>query len=195
MDERVSSINNTIDTCMNIKDTCIKDLKDLISSELYEKCHAFIKKIRQYRHKTIQERQIRKFNQMCHQNKVGHSNHPGGCSNYHTTTEAQKLKQYQQQPTKQDQTTTDATTRQKWVKNLLGVPLTKAQASLLTHGPNLQWYPDTPHGDYISAVEQALLNLEPHHAEKLRAEIRGALKHSHSPGITSVRKKPSPLQN
>ena len=36
-----------------------------------------------------------------------------------------------------------------------------------------------PYGDYITAVEQACLNLEPHNAEELRAEIRGALRHSH----------------
>ena len=75
---------------------------------------------------------------------------------------------------------TDTTTRQKWVRNLLGVPLTKAQASLLTHGLNFAVAPRHPHGDYIAAVEQAYLNLEPHNAEELRAETRGALKHSHA---------------
>ena len=58
IDERVRFINNTIDVCMNLKDTCMKELKYLISSEFYEKCHDFIKKIRKCRHKTIQERQV-----------------------------------------------------------------------------------------------------------------------------------------
>ena len=62
MEERVRSINNTIDICMNLKDTCMKDLKDSINDELYEKYHEFIKKIREYRHKTIEERRIKKFN-------------------------------------------------------------------------------------------------------------------------------------
>ena len=35
--------------------------------------------------------------------------------------------------------------------------------------------------DYFTAVEQACLNLEPHNAEVLRAEIRGALRHAHNP--------------
>ena len=30
-------------------------------------------------------------------------------------------------------------------------------------------------------MQQACLNLEPHSAEELRAEIRGALKHAHNP--------------
>ena len=38
-----------------------------------------------------------------------------------------------------------------------------------------------PYGEYIAAVEQAFLNLEPHNTEDLRAEIRGALRHAHNP--------------
>ena len=83
---------------------------------------------------------------------------------------------------------------QRWVKNLSGVPLTKAEASLLTHGPNFMVAPRHPHGDYIVAVDQACLNLEPHNTKELRAEIRGALKHSHPSCTTSVSKKPRHLQ-
>ena len=60
----------------------MKDPKDLINHELYEKCHEFIKTIREHRHKTIQERQIRKLNSLCQQNKGGCSNYPGGCSSH-----------------------------------------------------------------------------------------------------------------
>ena len=62
MDKRVRSINNNIDVCMDLRDTCITDLKELISNELYEKCHELIEKIRECRHKTILMRYIRKFN-------------------------------------------------------------------------------------------------------------------------------------
>ena len=67
----------------------------------------------------------------------------------------------------------------KWVKNLLEVPLTEAQVSL--QGPWTQLChisQKAPYGEYITAVEQACLNLEPHNAEELRAEIRGALRHA-----------------
>ena len=37
--------------------------------------------------------------------------------------------------------------------------------------------------------------MEPNNAEELRAESRGALKHSHPPGVTSVGKKPRLLWN
>ena len=74
--------------------------------------------------------------------------------------------------------TTNAT--QKLVKNLSGVPLTQVQASLLAHGPGFAVTPrHPPYGDYIVAIEQACCNMEPNNAEELRAEIRGALKHSH----------------
>ena len=36
-----------------------------------------------------------------------------------------------------------------------------------------------PYGEYITAVQQACLYLEPHNAEELRAEIRGALRQSY----------------
>ena len=38
-----------------------------------------------------------------------------------------------------------------------------------------------PYGEYITTLEQACLNLEPHNAEELRAEIRRALIHAHNP--------------
>ena len=47
--------------------------------------------------------------------------------------------------------------------------------------PTLLLLPGTPYGEYITAVEQACLKLEPHSAEKLRAEMRGAWRHSQNP--------------
>ena len=67
-------------------------------------------------------------------------------------------------------------------KESIGYPLTEAQVSLLVHGPNFAVAPrHPPYGDYITMVEQTCLNLEPHSVEELRAEIRGALKHSKNP--------------
>ena len=61
-------------------------------------------------------------------------------------------------------------------------PLTEAQVSLLVHGPNFAVAPRyPPYWEYITAVEQACLKLEPNSAEELRAEMRGALKHSQNP--------------
>ena len=67
-------------------------------------------------------------------------------------------------------------------KESIGYPLTEAQVSLLVHGPNFAVAPRHPlYGEYNTAVEQACLKLEPHSAEELRAEMRGALRHSKNP--------------
>ena len=67
-------------------------------------------------------------------------------------------------------TTTDTATTNdyinKWVRNLSSIPLTEAQVSLLVHGPNFAVAPGTPHGEYITAIEQVCLKLEPHNAEE-----------------------------
>ena len=109
---------------------------------------------------------------MCPQTKVGHSNLTGGCpKNTYTLAPATAT------------VTTSKTTPQmeQWDKNLSGVPLTKAQLSLLAHGPNFSVAPrQPPSGEYIATVEQACQSLEPHDAKELRAE-KGALKHSCTP--------------
>ena len=82
----------------------------------------------------------------------------------------------------------------KWVKNLLEVPLTEAQVSLLAHGPNFTVASRShPYGEYITALEQACLNLEPHNAEELRAEIRGALRHAHNPRMNITKEEAQAL--
>ena len=61
MDERVRLINSTIDIYSNFICTCMNKLKVKISQELHEECHDFINKIGECRHKTIMERQLKKF--------------------------------------------------------------------------------------------------------------------------------------
>ena len=55
----------------------------------------------------------------------------------------------------------------RWVKNLLGTPLTEAHVSLLVHGPNFAVALRHPYGEYITKIEQACIKLEPHNAENL----------------------------
>ena len=81
--------------------------------------------------------------------------------------------------------TTDMATTNDYINNciwnLSSTPITEAQVSLLVHGPNfavalrhLLW------GIYHCNIA-ACLKLEPHNAEELRAEMRGALRHSQEP--------------
>ena len=67
------------------------------------------------------------------------------------------------------------------VINLSSSPLTQAQASLLAHGPGYAVTPKHPlYGDYIVAIERACSTLDQNRVEELRAEIRGALRKTHS---------------
>ena len=61
MDERVRQINNTIDICNNLINTCMNELKVKIGQELYDKCQEFIEKIREWRHKTVLDRHLKKY--------------------------------------------------------------------------------------------------------------------------------------
>ena len=67
---------------------------------------------------------------------------------------------------------------------------------MLAHGPGFTVTPrHPPYGDYIVVIKQVCGNMEPNNAEELRAEIRGALKHTHPPGVISTGKKSRLLQN
>ena len=49
--------------------------------------------------------------------------------------------------------------------------------------------PDTPHGDYITAIEQTCLQLVLHNAEELRPTMRGVLRNSQEPTRNITKKE------
>ena len=182
----------------------MEEFKGQISDFYFKECYEFIKRVREYKHKTVLERQLKKFEQLYHKTKGGCSNTESGHSNHQkhtckvappnaiipstniTTPNATTATTTPSVAVTTTVTTlaaaaTTTTTEQleKWVRNLLGVSLTTAQMSLLAHGPNFAIAPRHPLGEYIAAVEQVSLNLEPHNAEELRAGIRRALRNSH----------------
>ena len=61
MEERVRQINNTIDVCSHFINACIEELKVKIGQDLLDKCHEFINRIREWRHKTVLERHLNKY--------------------------------------------------------------------------------------------------------------------------------------
>ena len=93
-------------------------------------------------------RHLNKCNLLCHLTRSGHSSHTGGCTK----------NTYTMAPATATTSPTIVTTLQveKWMKNLSEVPLTKAQFSLLAHGPNFTVAPKhLQYGEYIATVEQA----------------------------------------
>ena len=181
----------------------MEKLKGQISVDYYKECCEFIERVREYRHETTLERHPSKFEWLCQKTRGDQSNISGCLNQQHHTCMAQiaaltsdahtcmaqrtaltsdaltspTLPVTSTASTETVTTITTTTTVQsnKWVKNLLEVPLTGTQVSLLVHGPNFAVAPRRPpYGEYITTVDQACLNLEPHNAEEWRAEIRGA---------------------
>ena len=78
----------------------------------------------------------------------------------------------------------------KWVVNLSKVPLTPAQESLLSKGPNFALAPtNLPNVEFISAIELACQSLLDQDAEKLRAETNYLPRRAKPLGPISPRKK------
>ena len=68
-----------------------------------------------------------------------------------------------------------------WVINLSNTPLTKAQESLLSKGPNYAIAPKPPNVVYIAAMESVCQKLIYQDAEELRADINGLLGRTQTP--------------
>ena len=153
----------------------MKELQDQISNFYFQECSRFIERVKESRHQTVQKRQMSKFDRLWQRNRgIRPQEH---AKNGHSKARFDKNREV---PPNSTVNTKDFTER--WVKNLSSTPLTEAQFSLLAHGPNFVIAPrHPPHGDYITAIEQACLKLEPHNAEELRATMRGALRNSQQP--------------
>ena len=64
MNERVRSINNTINMLNHQADTCIDLLESTLSQDVMEKCLEFINRTRERRHQKTMMRQIKKFEKL-----------------------------------------------------------------------------------------------------------------------------------
>ena len=109
-----------------------------------EECMVFIKTRRESRHIKTQTRRVNKFNQLCHKNTGGHSNHLHGGHGKH----APKQHEILGEPSITPLTTTTVTRtkpRAKWVINISSIPLSTAQESLLANGPNFAVVLRGPH--------------------------------------------------
>ena len=83
LNERIRSINNTITMFEVQRGTCKNKLNGILDKKIMEECVEFIKFIRESRHIKTLERQTLKFNQLCHKNTGGCSNHCHGKHGIH----------------------------------------------------------------------------------------------------------------
>ena len=195
LNERVRSINNTINMFKWQINTCIEELGKLIRKEDMEKCYSFIESIRETRHRKTQKRHLEKFKRLCHRNTGGRSNlsHSGTLSGIGTggrsnqNTEMASL-------TQQNNNTPDSisynnnnnnsnnNSNNKWVKNLSRRPLTKAQENILSHGPNYAIVTrEPPIGEYVAQIERVCQSLTQGEGEELRAEVKAIMKRTKAP--------------
>ena len=65
MNERVRTINNSINMLSMQRDTCKSKLKEKMTEELMEECELFIKNRREARHFKTMSRQKRKLEVLC----------------------------------------------------------------------------------------------------------------------------------
>ena len=182
LNERIRSITNTISMFKILRDTCISQLEEILNSDLMEECRTFIEVRRERRHLSTLERHISKFRRLCHEKSGGRSN---------PRHDAQRKNSGNTCITACNQTTATTTTTitdtsrstsnpldicDNWVRNMSRIPLTKAEKSLLGHGPNFVMIPKNPPTcDYIATTEKACQNLSQGKAEELRGEIKQLL--------------------
>ena len=151
--ERVRNINITIATRTCLRDTCIKELQDQISNFYFQESSKFIERVKETRHQTVLKRHLSKFDRLWQRSRGvqpqedtsnGHLN--ARFNNQRETTSPDALEDTLA-TTNQTTTDSDTTTKEytrKWVRNLSSTPLTEAQFSLLSHGPNFTVAPRHP---------------------------------------------------
>ena len=121
-------------------------------------------KRKELRHQKVLKRQISKFERLIQGRK---KQEQGGCSNKDDCTDQGQLID---------------NVKKKWVINLSGIPLTKEQENLLSHGSNFAISPKKlPLGDYILNIEKACQSLDTNMAEELRSEAYRVLRKPHHP--------------
>ena len=161
LNKRIREVNMTSNRLKHDVYMYQNKLSGIIREDLMKKSIEFIKQHKEARHKTVMDRQIKKYNKLWAQKyesgrymySTDSGNGTGGHSN-------------------QDKTDTKC-----WVVNLSQQPLTQAEETVLAHGPNFAVTPKTPpFKEYITAAEVACQNLKPSEADEFRAEIARILK-------------------
>ena len=122
----IRSVNNTLELLMLKRDACIEDLKENIQykgcdeDKTFEECSSFMKRIIEYRHNQVLNRQRQKFENL-QQKKIGHSNQGQNTCTDMATNNNTTVDTYENQ-------------NKNWVVNLSNTPLTIHQERLLSQG-------------------------------------------------------------
>ena len=149
------------------RDTCIDQLRRVLSNEWMDKCKEFIEVGRGQQHLKTLNRQNEKFNRLLDRQQVRegehttlHGGHDGKHSNLTRHNNALENRR-----------------ENNWVRNLATTPLTQHQVKALSNGPNYAIVPKVPPvGEYITTIENMCNQLQKGKVEELRGEIKAVLK-------------------
>ena len=201
LNERVRSINNTLNMLKSLRDTCIEELGRVFSEDWIARCKDFIVVRREKHHLKTIRRQKDKFKRLLYkkQEKEGEHTRMQGVNNglYSNTTRQNNtccihVESGENCPLNKNQDQDERKERKEniWVKNLSSTTLTKDQIKALAHGPNYAIVPRSPPvGEYIMAIENACNQLQQGKAEELRGEIKSVLKNIHTPRSNITREE------
>ena len=209
LNERVRSINNTLNMLKSLRDACMNKLERGINEECMTRCKEFIEVRRENHHHKTLKRQKDKFNKLLHnkqvregkctdlhgihndhysnpvrQNNNCHTEVRGENSSLNTTSDQDKILGRKEEIPEGKENI--------WVKNLSASTLTKDQIKALAHGPNYAIVPRSPPvGEYIIAIENMCNQLQQGKVEELRGEIKSVLKNicTRRPNITKEERK------
>ena len=206
LNERIRAINSSIAMFETIINTCMNQLEGILDEKAMEDCSNFIKYRREGRHQKTLQRQVSKYNRLCHKNLDGRSNpwHGDYDENCHLNTNTCRYTAGTNITVSADRgdnnnntnslsntrnlntsnsnisNTSNINNNNKWVRNYSKTPLTEAQHRLLSHGPNFVITPrEPPTLEYIAATEKVCNQLTQDKVEEFRGEVKTLLRRDH----------------
>ena len=145
-------------------------LSEVFSKEVMEECAKLISLRREAYYIKVKQRQITKLERLCHKNRGGHSNiHHGSTGGQNLKARIPYISEDQQdQVIRSPGNQRSPNIKDRWVVNLSSQPLSQAERSLLTHGPNFAVTSRSPPIiDCVTAIEEVCQKLERGEAEEL----------------------------
>ena len=136
MNERIRSINNTLNMVRDLRDTCINQLREVLNNEWMDKCREFIEVGREHQHLKTLNRQKLKFERLLDKEKV----REGNCTTLHGGHDGNHSDLTKQNNAIEHNTRRDNT----WVNNLSSTHLTQEEEKALSNGPNYAIVPRIP---------------------------------------------------
>ena len=184
MQDRVRSINKTIQASKDQGTQNKTKLVTMVTQVDLDRCSNFIEKVRLERFNQVKARQVGKFHILCNKNSVNQANNNRDRDNRTLLGVNANSTDNNNQVVRHGSNKQTGNNNQdsKWVLNLSRTELTQAQKSVLSKGSNFTITPhNLPNLDYITAIEAMCSKLKEEDVVELRGEINGVLRKGKAP--------------